>query len=328
MNHFRKYFPGIISETGVTLLLIIIAIVVVAILGVGLFALYSTSSFNQAEAQKTAKAYYLAESGIRIVASEFHSSTDQNKTLISLQGKQFNLPDNGGSFTLQIYPYWFYLDASSLPISAGATSINLFFPGKLPPVNSDSSTSITTIPGPGILKLKNYTRVGVFNSAISVSGATFDTNKGTPVTFPIASNSPCTTSCSGFPYTISTVSELYIGYVYSSTQAISQGGDLVFYDNINTAGIYPPTNGSINIAQPDGIYQYTYESRIPQTIDPSSPPASFTLHNIQPAAGVSPVPKFPIVIIYNSTYPYDVSQTTQIYLGKTLGIQSTSEYVN
>ena len=324
MNHFRKYFPGIISETGVTLLLVIIAIVVVAILGVGLFALYSTSSFNQAEAQKTAKAYYLAESGIRIVASEFHSSTNQNATLISLQGKQFNLPDNGGSFTLQIYPYWFYVNAS---YSAGYTGqITLYLPGKLPPVNGDGSNSIT-FPANGILKLKDYTRVGVFTSA--PSPGPIDVN-GTPVTLSIASNYPCPTSlCSGLPYAISAGNELYLGYVYNQpTQAISQGGDLVFTNNISTAGIYPPANGSINIAQPDGIYQYSYESRIPQTIDYSSLPSSFTLHNIQPAAGVAPVPKFPIVIRYDSANPYDVSKTTQIYLGKTLGIQSTSEYVN
>jgi type II secretory pathway pseudopilin PulG len=322
MNHFRKYFPGIISETGVTLLLVIIAIVVVAILGAGLFALFSTSSFNQAEAQKTAKAYYLAESGIRIVASEFHSSTNQNATLISLQGKTFNLPDNDGSFTLQIYPYWFYVKTAP----SNLTSIPLYIPGKLPPINSDGSSSIT-IPFPGILKLKDYTRVGVFTSAPTVA-LTYDVNNGTLVTFSIVSNSPCTTSCSAFPYAISIGNELYIGYVYNSPQAISQGGDLVFNDPSQTAGIYPPTNGSINIAQPDGIYQYTYESRIPQTIDSSSPPASFTLHNIQPAAGVAPVPKFPIVIKYDSANPYDVSKTTQIYLGKTLAIQSKSEYVN
>jgi hypothetical protein len=276
-----------------------------------LFALFSTSSFNQAEAQKTARAYYLAESGIRIVASEFHSSTNQNATLISLQGKQFNLPDNGGSFTLQIYPYWFYV----VTAPTNLTSIQLYMPGKLPPVNSDSSTSIT-IP-PGILKLKDFTNVGVFTSA---TPGPIDAN-GTPVQFTI--------SGSGFPYPISVGSELYIGYVYNQpTQVISLNGDLVFTDKINTAGIYPPTNGSINIAQPDGIYQYTYESRIPQTIDYSSLPSSFTLHNIQPAAGVSPVPKFPIVIKYDSANPYDVSKTTQIYCGKTLGIQSKSEYVN
>ncbi|MGP8154895.1 MAG: hypothetical protein ACLQBQ_12305 [Smithella sp.] len=100
MNHFRKYFSGLISQTGVTLLIIIIAIVVMAILGAGLFALFSTSLFNQVEAQKTAKAYYLAESGIRVVAGEYYSSTNQNATLISLQNKTFNFPHTGGNFAL------------------------------------------------------------------------------------------------------------------------------------------------------------------------------------------------------------------------------------
>jgi type II secretory pathway pseudopilin PulG len=321
MNHFRKYFSVIISSKGVTLLLIIIAMVVIAILGAGLFVLFSTSSFNQVEAQKTAKAYYLAESGIRVAASEFVHSTDKNTTLINLQGKTFNFPDTGGSFALQIYPYWFYVKTAP----ASSTSIRLYIPGKLPPLNSDSST-LMTIAYPGILKLKNYTRVGVFTSAPSVGS--LDAN-GTPVTFTIVSNSPCPTlPCNVFPYSISAGSELYIGYVYNSSQAIVQGGDLVFNDPNHTAQIYPPASGSINIAQPDGIYQYTYESRIPQTIDPGALPSSFTLHNIQPAAGVSPAPKFPVVIKYDNANPYDVSKTTQIYLGKTLGIQSASRYGN
>jgi hypothetical protein len=310
MNYFRKYLPAIISQTGATLLIIIIAIVVTAILGLGLFALFSTSLFNQVEAQKEAKAYYLAESGIRIVAGEFHSSTNQNTTLVSLQNETFNFPNTGGSFNLQIYPYWFYVNASYV---AGATSITLYLPGILPPVGSGSSTPIT-IPVPGILKLKGYTRVGVFSSAPTVGS--FNTN-GTPVTFTIDYNSPGSTS--GFAYLLSSGNELYLGYVYNSPQAISQGGDLVLSDPNNTVGIYPPVNGSINIAQPDSIYQYTYQSIIPQT-------SSFTIHNIQPAAGVSPTPKFPIVIRYNSGSPYDVTQTTQIYIGKTLGIQSTSTY--
>jgi hypothetical protein len=323
MNHFRKYFSSIKSETGVALVVIIIMMVVVALLGAGLFALFSTSSFNQVEAQKSAKAYYLAESGIRIAAGEFHSSANQNATLVSLQGKTFNLPNNGGSVTLQIYPYWFYVTA---PFAGGATSIQLYLPGKLPPINSDSSTPIPNIPFPGILKLQDKTVVGVFTSVPTIGSP--DAN-GTPVTFNINSYSPCPTPpCNGFPYAISTGSNLFLGYVYNSPQAISQGGDLVFDDPNQTAGIYPPTNGAINITKTEYIYQYTYSSRIPQTIDSGSPPASFTLHNIQPAPGVNPVPLFPIQIQYDSANPYDASRTTQIYVGKTLGIQSQSEYVN
>jgi type II secretory pathway pseudopilin PulG len=322
MNQFKKYFPSIKAEAGVTLLVVIIAMVVVAILGAGLLALFSTSLFNQTEAQKTAKAYYLAESGIRVAASDFAHSTNQNATLISLQGKTFNFPATGGSFTLQIYPYWFYVNTS---YSVNTASITLYFPGTLPPINSDSSTSIT-IPANGLVKLKNNTRVGVFTTAPSVGSPGAN---GTPVTFTIVSNSPCTTPCTGFPYSIIAGNELYLGYVYTlPPPAIIQGGDLVFTDRIDTAVLYPPANGSINIAQKDGIYQYTYESRIPQTIYPGSPPSSFTLHNIQPATGASPAPKFPIKFTYNPANPYDVSKTTQIYLGKTLGIQSAATYGN
>jgi type II secretory pathway pseudopilin PulG len=316
MNHSRKYFPGITSERGVTLLLVIIAMVIMAILGVGLFALYSTSSFNQVEAQKTAKAYYLAESGIRVVASEFHSSANRNATLVNLQGKTFNLPDNSGSFTLQIYPYWFKPSISS---SAGATPIILYLPGKLPPVNSGSSTSIPNIPAPGILKLRdntnnNYTKVGVFTAS---SPGSYDTNNGTPITFTITG---------GFPYSISLGNELSLGYVYANPPpSIIMGGDLVFTDPDHTAEMYPPKNGSITIYMIFGgqyaVGHYTYERRIPQTIDHGSPPASFTLHNVQGGP-------FPIKFTYDSANPYDVKKTTQIYLGETLGIQSTSTVGN
>jgi len=124
---------------------------------------------------------------------------------------------------------------------------------------------------------------------------------------------------SGFPYTISTVSELYIGYVYNSPQAISQGGDLVLM--IRTIQQeYTVGNGSINIAQPDGIYQYTYEAEF--TDNRSSSPLQVLHYTISNRGRSLSCAKFPIVIIYNSTYPYDVSQTTQIYLGKTLGFKA------
>ncbi|MGP8154894.1 MAG: hypothetical protein ACLQBQ_12300 [Smithella sp.] len=184
------------------------------------------------------------------------------------------------------------------------------------------------------MKLKYYTQEGVFTSAPSVGS--FNTNYGITVTFNLVSNAPCSSApYSGFPYAlnpanlVSSGKELYFGYVYNSPQAISPRGDLILNDPNQTAGIYPPANGTINITtqvgRTGGIYTYTYQSRIPQIINPSSPPASFTLHNIQPPSGV-PYQSSPIVITYNSACLYDVNQTTQIYLGKTLGIQSISTY--
>jgi type II secretory pathway pseudopilin PulG len=321
MNYFKKRFHSVKSQSGVTLLFVIIAMLVLAVIGTGLFALFSTSRFNQAAAQKKDKAYYLAESGIRIVAGELHASTNQITTLLNLQGKTFNLSDVGGNVTLQLYPYWFYVNSA---YSANATSITLYYPGKLPPINSDSSTQIT-IPGNGILKLKNYTKVGVFTG--TPSAGSFDAAKGTPLTF--SGLTGCFSSCtSGFPYAISSGSELYLGYLYNSPQTIVQGDDLILDNSNSTAELYPPENGSIYVALYNGIFQYTYESRIPQTIDHSAQPSTFTLHNIQPAAGVAPTPIFPFVIKYSVSNLYDVTKTTPIFLGKTLAIQSKSECGN
>jgi len=320
MNHFRKYFSGIKSETGATLLVIIIAMVVVALLGAGMFSLFYTSSLNQAEAQKTAKANYLAESGIRIVASEFRHSATQNTTLVNLNNKTFNFAGTGGSFKLKIYPYWFYINAS-YPVHS--TSIILYLPGSLPPVNSDDYTPVT-IPTDGILKLKDNTKVAHF-TAVDITQP--EGANGKPATVTIASP--------GFPYALSPGSELFMGYIYNANYSIDKGEDLVFNDPNNTAQMYPPTNGSINIAQSEGYYQYTYESRDPLVIDPASPPASFKLKNIQPAKDVAQIPIFPIVIQYrNWSYApcnnddTDVRCTTQIFLGRTLGIKSTSTYSN
>jgi type II secretory pathway pseudopilin PulG len=326
MKKMKKHFSGKKSETGVTLLVVIIAMVVVALIGTGLFALFFTSSLNQAEAQKTAKANYLAESGIRLAASEFLHAPDQNQMLADLQDKIFNIAGTGGSFKLHLYPYWFYVTNAS---AAGATSIKLYLPGNpgtLPPINSDSSTGMDHVP-PGILKLKNMTQVGVFTNAPIATDA-----NGTYVTFAVSSYYPCPSSpCTGFPYAIAEKDALFIGYTYTSPQAVTQGGNLVLNDPDHTAGMYPPNNGAINITKTDYIYQYTYESRIPQTIDPGSPPATFTLTNIQPAPGVIPTPIFPIQIIYNDSPAanrYDPRLTTQIYIGATLAIRSTAEYVN
>lgn len=304
--------------------MIIIMMLIVALVGAGLLALFSTSSYNQLEAQKAAKAYYLSESGVRIAVGEFHaaaaSTANQNATLVSLQGKTFNLPNNGGSVTLQIYPYWFYVNSA---FNANSTSITLYFPGMEPLINNNgSSYTLTTLPAPGILKLRGYTKVGVFTSAtVGSLGA-----NGTPVAFTVSSYYPCTTTCTGFPYALSAGGELYLGYVYNSPQAVQMGGNLVFNDPNGTAAMYPPINGSIVVVQQPGRFdEYTYSSRIPQSINPSSPPSSFTLQNIQQATSTS---LNVIDIKYNSASPYDPNYTTQIYLGKTLGINSKSEYVN
>lgn len=308
-------------EKGATLLFVIIAMLVVAVIAAALFTLTTTSKLNQIEAQKSPKAFYMAESGIRVAAAEYANSANKNQTLLNLQGKTFTV-GNAGRFTLQFYPYWLYVNQS---YSANATSITVYFPGKLPKVNAEGSQTVT-IAAPGILRLKGFTKVGIFTSAPAIG--TEDAN-GTPITFTISNHAPCGTNCTGFPYAIPSGSDLLLGYIYNTEQVILQGGDLVFNDPNHTAAMYPPTNGSILVTpKAEGTHcEYTYERRIPEIIDPSSPPTSFTLRNIQSTDGLC----FPNQFKYDSSdlsALYDAKRTTHVFLGKTLGIESTAVFGN
>ena len=130
--------------------MIIVAMVVIAVIGAGLYTLTTTSALNQAEAQKAAKAYYISESCIRIAASEYKAaatSTDKNSKLVSLHDNDitdtthtFTMPNNQGSCSLQIYPYWFYAPTTTTyPINT--TSITLYLPGDVPPAEQDGKCS-------------------------------------------------------------------------------------------------------------------------------------------------------------------------------------------
>lgn len=323
MNHLRKYFPEITSESGATLIFIIVTMVIVAILGAGLFTLTMTSSLNQVEAQKAAKAFYLAESGIRVASSEFRiisqdDTVARDNKLISLQGLEFSIT-NQGQFTIEVFPDWVWARTA---VPAG-TSMTLYFPGS---VRSD-----LTFPTGGILKLKGKTTVAFFNSAPVVGS--FSATNGTPITFTFAA---------AYPYTFEPGDEGYIGYTYNRPQTVNAGGNLVLNYEGGKAAIFPPQNGTIYIEHiatypppPNGsglsyraFSQFTYDNRIPSVIDSASPPATVTLQNIQavPVSDTYTPAVFPLNILYNASFLNDVTRTSRIYLGKTLAIQSTSTY--
>lgn len=333
MNHLRKYFPEISTESGATLIVIIVAMVIVAVLGAGLFTLTMTSSLNQAEAQKAAKAFYLAESGVRVASSEFKSvpqmigippiidnSAARDNKLISLQGLVISIT-NQGQFEIEVFPDWVWARTA---VPAGI-SMPLYFPGR---VRSD-----LTFPTGGILKLKGKTTVAFFNSAPVVGS--FSAPNGTPIIFTFAA---------AYPYTFQPGDEGYIGYAYNSPQTVNAGGNLVLNYDGGKAAIFPPQNGTIYVEHiatypqpPNGsglsyraFSQFTYDNRIPSVINPSSPPATVTLQNIQavPVSDTYTPAVFPLKILYNASFLNDTTGTSRIYLGKTLAIQSTSTYGN
>ena len=341
MKISQKYFAAGKSPAGATLVIIILSMLVLTVIGVAIYSLTSTAALNQVIAQRAARAFYLAESGIRVASSEFRivpqridpndpnspdNSAARDKKLISLQGLVFPLPNNQGQFALDVSPDWVYAQTAQ----TGAT-ITLYFSGDLRP--DLKLTFPAGLPAGGILKRKGYTSIASFNTAPVIGS--FSAPNGTSIIFKFAA---------AYPYTFiipsaNLADEGYIGYIYNSPQTVNAGGDLVLE---NTNPVNKAANGTIYVEHvatypaPTGgsgqsypvMSQYTYDVRIPYVIDPASPPATVTLHNIQAVPGTPA--GFPLVILYNAAdlYGVDVLHTTRIYLGKTLTIQSTSTYGN
>jgi Tfp pilus assembly protein PilV len=300
----RKILSRTGDQKGSTLVFVIIGMVVVAVLAAGLFSMTSTSAFNQAEAQKDTKAYYISESCLRIAASEYKVAANKNTRLAGLHNQALTMPNNQGSCTMQIYPYWFYATTAH---AANSASITLYLPGAVPPIDEHGSVPIT-LPANANLKMKGSSgAVAVFSSA--TTGSFNAANGGTAVTFNLSTP---------FANALVAGDEFYLGYNYTSTQATppNSGGNLILnvaVTDINdlTAKMFPPKKGSIFIENSSNISQYSYDERIINTV---ASPHTVTLTNIQPIPG-APMPVFPVAV-----------NNTPVYMAKSMGLRATSNY--
>ncbi|PKN89199.1 MAG: hypothetical protein CVU51_01435 [Deltaproteobacteria bacterium HGW-Deltaproteobacteria-1] len=323
MNIFKKHLSKISSEIGATLIMIIVAMVVIAVIGAGLYTLSMTSALNQAEAQKAAKAFYISESCIRIAASEYKWAANKNSKLVELNGKTFTMPNNQGSCAVEIYPYWFYTTAV---YAVGVTSITLYLPGDVPRISENEETTDyttpVTFPASGYLRIKDEDRSPAWSGTMVLQYTGCSNCPPTP-THTLGANGTAVTFTLSTPLPSATIigDEFYLGYQYTSTEpAPNVGGDLVL--NITdtddlSAKIFPPRRGSIFVEETSKISQYTYDERI---IDTSVSPHTVTLKNIQAISG-APAPTFPVTVA-------SVIPGTPIYMGKSLGLRSTSTFGN
>ena len=113
-----KINPAESRSRGSILIGLIITMVIMAFLGAAMLPLVSASYMNQVYADQGRKAYYLAESGFNYASSEFLNASDKNTKLAEINGKTCNLRDDGGSFTISVYPLWAVagtLSGSDLP---------------------------------------------------------------------------------------------------------------------------------------------------------------------------------------------------------------------
>ena len=304
---------GVFSQSGVSLLIILISILVLAVLAAGMYALTSTSIFNQVSSQKTMRAFYLAEAGPRIVVSEYRGQApgvNRINTLLRLNGSTFNA--GGGTIKLDIYPYWFY---AVNPIAIGTRAVTLNLAGNVP--RAVDGVNHITFPARGILKLVGETSVAQYTAvAIVVESDTPGTPSSVQFTVP-----------AGIPYTLAANDELVIGFVqnengnpiFTNGQNVNLTGDLVINTTGNIAAFLPSEDGYFSLALPDHIYQFRYDRR-------QTAAGITTLTNIQCAvAGQCPNP---FTVIYKASNLTDPAFSTHIYLGKVLVIRSTGTFVN
>ncbi|HDQ04588.1 MAG TPA: hypothetical protein ENN23_08530 [Deltaproteobacteria bacterium] len=295
------------SQAGATLIVIIITMIVLAVIGIAIYSLTYTASLNQVVAQRAAKAFYIAESCVRVAASEYKASANKNSTLISLHNQTFPMPNNQGSCSVEIYPYWLY---ATTAYNAGVSPITIYLPGSLPRVDEQSNEALAFYAG-GLLKIKKTGSTTNYAPAVfsAASAGTFNAVNGMPVTFTLSSP---------FSVAIAAGDLFYLGYNYtSSAPAPNAGGNLILNipvgdTNNDTAKIFPSSKGSIFVEAGGAISQYSYDERI------INPGTSVTLTNIQAIAG-APAPIWPVTISA-------VSPGTPIYMGKSIGFRSTSQY--
>ena len=303
MKQNRRAVAGLSSQSGVSLLIIIISILVLGVLGAAMYAITSTSYFNQASSQGAMKAMYIAESGVRIAGSEFKAaaSGSKNTTLATLDGKAFSLPGGGGQFTVKLYPYWFVVNTAYTP---GGT-ITLKLPGSMPLLNKDATNAIS-LPATGSLKVMNRGNVAVYSSFTLPS---YTLGSGTTVTFTLSTP---------FSQGITAGEEAFLVVAASSTNpsTISKNGDLILDNSTGAAQIFPPENGTFSIKLPVsyGIKHFKYKKRSPEVV--AGGEATITLQNID---DLNPINGY-----FSSFASLAKADILEVYLGNNLGIQSTA----
>ena len=299
----RKHVKGIFirKESGSTLVFVIIAMVVLAVLGVGMYTLTSTAELNQARAQNDAKAYYISESCIRIAASEYKAAAAnlKNSKLVALNNKSFTMPDNQGTCTVKVYPYWFYAQTASTP----GSPLQVYYPGAVPPDDQNSDNAIS-FPNNVEGKLMN-TNGMVYDFTDMNVDSNYTPNVGTRATFTV--NPPLDANA------IQAGSEIFLGYQFPS--AVISGDDLVLTLSINALSkIFPPERGIIFLDEScDGsnpiIYSYNRRTEPEQ--------GKVALTNLAYLGSCSPEPN-----------PFSAGGEIIIYIGKNIGFRSTANFGN
>jgi type II secretory pathway pseudopilin PulG len=104
------------NRSGFILVGLVLTMIVMAILAAAILPMFSSATLNEVSANLDHKAYYMAESGLRYVASRYlHDATGEARddTLAALNGKTFSLNGQYGGFSLGIESFFYKTDSGS-----------------------------------------------------------------------------------------------------------------------------------------------------------------------------------------------------------------------
>ncbi len=134
-----KNFIGLLnSDDGAALVIIILSIIVVGTLTGAIVTLTSTSQIEAVHFNMGMNAYHVAESGYRFIAAEYRNTENENGDANAddektdflynhADSKTFNLPNNMGTFSVAVNPYWFISSSDQT-----SNVIKVEFPGQVP----------------------------------------------------------------------------------------------------------------------------------------------------------------------------------------------------
>ena len=231
-----------LRSQGSILIGIIITMVIMAVLAAAMLPLFSASYLNQAYADQSRRAYFLAESGYRYASSQFlwAGTAGRNAAMTELNGgssgggKTCNLLNSAGSFTTLVYPYWFSTNVAT----AGATTLTTTVYGTRP---AEFGSTLSA----------GYIRVGSASTSYSYYSYSSGSGSGTTITFSGLSPS--------LPATAAGLDVQPVTYP-GSNQTFSKGGNLTL--SATGSGVFPLLNANIIL---NGI-TYHYSSRTGTTL--------------------------------------------------------------
>ena len=242
------------DETGAVLVALVIAITLMAVLGVSLHSMSTSDTHGHLAANLSTRAGYLAESGYRYAAGAYRNAGDifaKMHRLDTLHGTVRHLPGGQGRFSLSVHSYFFITSVSA---DAGDNHLSLQVPGVFP----DGFTVPATL-------------------RLSIGGFVYDAG--------LAAQTPPRQIDVSVPAGIN--ADLPAGTIAclvartSGNQTLTLNAPLVL--TAASAGCFPPANGRVQIGCQDPPLVYGYRSR-------ESTPGRIVLEGLSPtdaAAGAA-----------------------------------------